>query len=267
MKTILRNFFSVLRRFKAATLLNVLGLSIAFVAFMLIMMQVNYDYTFDCNHRNAQSIFRVDVVWGGQGSQAIINRPFARAFTESSPHIEGGCLLSAWIDNRFFYVDQNGQRTSYKENSWNVTPEILKVFPFDMLEGSEHALDEPNSVILPESMAKKIFGNESAMDKRLISSNPKEDAKIVKGVYKDFPLNSSLQNVMYTAMYEKENYDNWGNWNYLFFVRLDDLANKDNVLDNFRSNFNVQEALGDKFAWGRWYRFPFDLPSRCPFPE
>ena len=38
MKTILRNFFSVLRRFKAATLLNVLGLSIAFVAFMLIMM-------------------------------------------------------------------------------------------------------------------------------------------------------------------------------------------------------------------------------------
>ena len=47
MKTILRNFFSVLRRFKTASVLNVLGLSIAFVAFMLIMMQVNYDYTFD----------------------------------------------------------------------------------------------------------------------------------------------------------------------------------------------------------------------------
>ncbi|WP_293671620.1 ABC transporter permease [uncultured Parabacteroides sp.] len=250
MKTILRNFFSVLRRFKAATLLNVLGLSIAFVAFMLIMMQVNYDYTFDCNHRNAQSIFRVDVVWGGQGSQAIINRPFARAFTGSSPHIEGGCLLSAWIENRFFYVDQNGQRTSYKESAWNVTPGILKVFPFVMIEGSGQALDEPNSVILPESMAKKIFGNESAINKQLISSNPKEDAKIIKGVYKDFPLNSSLQNVMYTAMNPKENYDTWGNWNYLFFVRLDDSANRDNVLDNFRTNFNVQEALGDKFAWG-----------------
>ena len=37
MKTILRNFFSVLRRFKTASVLNVLGLSIAFVAFMLIM--------------------------------------------------------------------------------------------------------------------------------------------------------------------------------------------------------------------------------------
>ena len=47
MKTILRNFVSVLRRFKMAMLLNVFGLSIAFAAFMVIMMQVNYDYTFD----------------------------------------------------------------------------------------------------------------------------------------------------------------------------------------------------------------------------
>lgn len=68
MKTILRNFFSVLRRFKAASVLNVLGLSIAFVAFMLIMMQVNYDYTFDCSHRNADAIFRVDIVHGSKGS-------------------------------------------------------------------------------------------------------------------------------------------------------------------------------------------------------
>ena len=60
MKTILRNFFSVLRRFKTASVLNVLGLSIAFVAFMLIMMQVNYDYTFDRSHPNADAIFRVE---------------------------------------------------------------------------------------------------------------------------------------------------------------------------------------------------------------
>ena len=43
MKTILRNLLSVLRRFKMAMLLNVLGLSIAFAAFILIMMQVEYD--------------------------------------------------------------------------------------------------------------------------------------------------------------------------------------------------------------------------------
>lgn len=169
MKTILRNFFSVLRRFKTASVLNVLGLSIAFVAFMLIMMQVNYDYTFDRSHPNADAIFRVDIVHGSKGSQAIICRPFARAFAGSSPLIEEGCLLSAWTESRFFYIEDGGQRTSYKEDAWNVTPGVLEVFRFDMLEGSERSLDEPNSVVLPESMARKIFGDESAVGKHRLS--------------------------------------------------------------------------------------------------
>ena len=42
MKTILRNLLSVLRRFKMATLLNVLGLSVAFSAFILIMIHILY---------------------------------------------------------------------------------------------------------------------------------------------------------------------------------------------------------------------------------
>ena len=250
MKTILRNFFSVLRRFKTASILNVLGLSIAFVAFMLIMMQVNYDYTFDRSLRDADAIFRLDVVQGTEGSQAIINRPFARAFVESSPHIKEGCLLSGWVGNRFFYVEQGGQRTSYKEDVWGATPGVLNVFHFDMLEGNERSLDEPNSVVLPESMAKKIFGDEPAIGKQLISANTAEDAKIVKGIYKDFPRNSALKNIIYMAMDPKENYNNWGNWNYLVFVRLDDPANKENVLDNFKKNFNAKEVFGDEFKWG-----------------
>lgn len=250
MKTILRNFFSVLRRFKTASILNVLGLSIAFVAFMLIMMQVNYDYTFDRSLQDADAIFRLDIVQGTEGSQAIINRPFARAFVESSPHIKEGCLLSGWVGNRFFYVEQGGQRTSYKEDVWGATPGVLNVFHFDMLEGNERSLDEPNSVVLPESMAKKIFGDEPAIGKQLISANAAEDAKIVKGIYKDFPRNSALKNIIYMAMDPKENYNNWGNWNYLVFVRLDDPANKENVLDNFKKNFNAKEIFGDDFKWG-----------------
>lgn len=261
MKTILRNFFSVLRRFKAASVLNVLGLSIAFVAFMLIMMQVNYDYTFDCSHRNADAIFRVDIVHGSKGSQAIICRPFARAFTESSPHIKGGCLLNAWVGSPFFYVEQNGQRTGYRENAWEVTPGLLDVIHFDMLEGTAQALDEPGSVILPESMAKKIFGNETAVGKQLIAPNVEMNVQIIKGVYKDFPRNSALQNVIYVAMNPKENYDNWGNWNYFFFVRLDDPANKENVLDNFKSNFNAKEVFGNEFEWGGEESFDLRLTS------
>lgn len=59
MKTIIRNFISVLRRFKMATLLNVLGLSVAFTAFMVIMMQVDYDSNFNRSHVNADRIYQI----------------------------------------------------------------------------------------------------------------------------------------------------------------------------------------------------------------
>ena len=64
MKTILRNLLSVLRRFKMATLLNVLGLSVAFSAFILIMMQVDYDRNFDRGIKDVDRIFRVESVSG-----------------------------------------------------------------------------------------------------------------------------------------------------------------------------------------------------------
>ena len=50
MKPIIRNLVSVARRFKLAATLNILGLSVAFAAFMVIMMQLEYDFGFDKFH-------------------------------------------------------------------------------------------------------------------------------------------------------------------------------------------------------------------------
>ena len=93
MKTILRNLLSVLRRFKMATLLNVLGLSVAFSAFILIMMQVDYDRNFDRGIKDVDRIFRVEVAYESGTKQAIINRPLAEAFIRSSPHILAGSFI------------------------------------------------------------------------------------------------------------------------------------------------------------------------------
>ena len=59
MKTIIRNLLGVVRRFKVATLLNVLGLSVAFAAFIILMIQLQYDWGFDRYQKNAERIFRV----------------------------------------------------------------------------------------------------------------------------------------------------------------------------------------------------------------
>ncbi|MCC8199102.1 MAG: hypothetical protein LIP06_11140 [Tannerellaceae bacterium] len=65
LKTLLHNLVSILCRFKMATLLNVLGLTVAFAAFLLIMIQVEYDSSFNKQIPEAERIFRMERIEDG----------------------------------------------------------------------------------------------------------------------------------------------------------------------------------------------------------
>ncbi|MRY86018.1 ABC transporter permease [Parabacteroides distasonis] len=247
MKTILRNLLSVLRRFKMATLLNVLGLSVAFSAFILIMMQVDYDRNFDRGIKDVDRIFRVEVAYESGTKQAIINRPLAEAFIRSSPHILAGSLLDPWGEGAFFYTEENGVRNNFKERWMRVFPEYADIFTFDMLDGSADKLKEPNMVLLPLSLSNKLFGNQSAVGKQLHMVNSK-GVFTIGGVYRDFPDNSSVGNSIYYQLNPKENFQNFGNWNYMFYVRLDDPANASGLFENFKAHFDVS-TLSKDFSW------------------
>lgn len=245
MKIILRNLISAIRHFKVAAMLNLLGLGVALVAFMIIMMQVDYDNNFDKCHPNAEKIFRVDLV-SSSWSQAVVSRPFARNFTESSPHIKAGMIMYSSKYRWFFNIDRNGKKAGFREKVQVVSPGLLQVFHFDMIEGTDKALEEPTSVIIPESMAQRLFGSESALDKQLLSPGNTGSPLIVKGIYKDFPQNSSLQNIIYKTIYPNENYDSWKSKNYNFFIRLDNEANQANVIENFKRIFDVKQLEEEK---------------------
>ena len=59
MKLIIRNFLTLLKRFRLASTLNILGLAVAFAAFTVILMQVNYERGFDKFHSKADRIYRL----------------------------------------------------------------------------------------------------------------------------------------------------------------------------------------------------------------
>ena len=117
MKNSIRNLLSVFRRFKMATVLNVLGLSVAFAAFALIMMQLDYDLNFDRHQPNADRIYRVNMfaIYTGSGGYAIVSRPVGEQFIQSSPHIEAGVLLHALPEDIVFSATTKGERHSYTE--------------------------------------------------------------------------------------------------------------------------------------------------------
>ncbi|SCQ17830.1 ABC transporter permease [Tannerella forsythia] len=248
MKTIYRNLLSVIRRFKMATLLNVAGLSVAFAAFMVIMMQVNYDRTFDTSDPNHDRIFRVEFMYQ-ENAQVVINRPLAEAFFASSPHIVAGALSSPYSTDRFFSVENNGIKQFYEEKCIQVSPEYTEVFTFDFVEGTKEVLKQPDHVMIPLSMAQKLFGNQPAVGRQLTG---RHSNMIVGAVYRDFPANTLVRNIVYATISPNENKTNWGNWNYQMFVRMDDPDNMLSVYENFKKNNKANpQMIGqtDEFDW------------------
>ena len=224
----------IFRRFRTAMILNILGLAVAFTAFMLLMMQWNYDRQFDRNDPNADRIFRIDAQWDA-GRAALTCGPYGFAFMQSSPHIVGGCLLYALPGDESFTIEENGQRRVFKDKLHKVTSGLTKVFHFDLVEGDANALEASDKILIPESTARRWFGQAAATG-RLVKLGDNR-AMTVGGVYRDFPGNCSLGNSVYVAVRDNEgDLRVWTSFNYTCYIRLD----QDNTAD--------AQALVDAFA-------------------
>ena len=244
MKTILRNFLSVLRRFKMATLLNVAGLAVAFAAFIVILIQVNYERSFDRCHSTADRVYRLELTQAGTFG-LILPRAFVESVIQSSPHIEAGSLIYPYNPAVYFSVVKNGQKIGYRELVQTCHPDIAKVFDFPIIEGDRDCLNDPEKVILPESVARKMFGDQPAVGKALHaeeSVQSKDNREYTVGaVYKDFPGNTQMRNLIYTAIGETYQRDNFGASNYVCYLLLDNPESAQTVVDNFNANFDFSK--------------------------
>ena len=248
MYPIFKNLISVIRRFQLAAILNVLGLSVAFAAFMVIMIQLEYDYNFDRFHKDYDKIFRLESGSSTNEFHALFVRPFADLFIESSPHIVAGTIAS-YYGNYYFYVEIDGDKNYYNQRNYYVSPEFPYVFDFDFVDGNKDALKTPNTVMIPLSLSQKIFGNESAVGKHF-NFGPNFH-RTVGAVYRDFPRNSILQNVIYAPIPDDENKTHWGNSNYEIYIRVNESSNASLLFDNFKLNSShaLKAIFGEDFDW------------------
>lgn len=233
-----RNFFHTIRRFKAAFILNVLGLAVAFAAVMMIMMQVRYDLTFDTCYEDAKNIYRLDTrtYMSNNEETALSPRPLADMLAVSSPDIISSCIMSCFFTNNIYYeTEKDGRRTHMELTATDVSAGFPEVFGLQMVEGSRSALDEPGSALIPESLARKLFGNEQAAGQAI------SDKYTVKGVYRDFPRNASLKNEVYTLIPHNENADSWDMWNYSAFMKLADGASPERIINDFMDESVIRE--------------------------
>jgi putative ABC transport system permease protein len=239
MKTF-KNFLFVLERFKTSSILNISGLSIAFAVFIIIMMQVNYDLGFDKFHENYDHVFRVEVA-AKDGKSAVMNRPAADLLFQS-PHVIAGAIADPFYFNVTIVVKRNDMDMSmYKEKFVSVYPSFPKIIHFDMLEGSDTALEEPRTTLISQRIGQKFFGSESPVGKQFELNG---GVYTIGGVYKDFPANSSIQNAIYRAVPPDENLDNWDSWSYSVFVYLDHAGTEKEIIEQFIKSL-PEKALKD----------------------
>lgn len=253
MKLMIRNLLYLFKRFKTAVVLNLFGLTIAFAAFLLIVMQVDYEMNYDAMHSKSGRTFRLEANHGEFEHNAIHCLMFSDAFVNSSAHITDYSYRYPFYGGERYCqideVDDQGEAKVFKENFQLCLPNISDVFDFHMKEGSVECLSIPGSVLIPESVAKRLFDKQSAIGKRIRMSGSSGWQPVsttiltIGGVYKDFPGNTTVQNRIYVPMDQlgllKSSWQMYANE---IYVTLDAPLNKEEVLDHFNKTFDFAKS-------------------------
>ena len=242
----------VFRKTGVSTLINILGMSVAFAAAMILMVQVRWDTTYDANFKGHEQVFRMENNWMDKGLfSTSFSRPMIEIAKTASPNIEA--VGTYWTMPQEATLNKNGEQTILSVPSARVDSSMFSVFPFEWVEGSAREFTAGETAVVSEEYAKIFFGDESAIGKIFKAGNGVEVRVI--GVFKDMPKNSNMHYGVLVNLGD-EFLDNTNEWSFLAFVKLKDpsLAKETEalmenaVLEQYGNDFDADEA--DEFRRG-----------------
>ena len=247
---ILRNFWATLKRYKAVSILNILGLTLAFTAFAVILMQVRYDLGYDKFHANADRIFRIenqDLFSEGEITfSSSISYPKILHLETFSPKINA---IGGIYSNRrsvSLKTDFSSEEYPFVEQVDEITAGILDVFDFKWTQGNASGFSNPNAVVISAGQAARLFPDRPAVGQSLFTKQDSIPLEVT-GVYKDFPENSTLKNIFYRVRVADTNNDqHWGAGMYMVFVLLDPTASREEMESDI--NGHLAAFLPDRWA-------------------
>jgi putative ABC transport system permease protein len=227
LKTTLRN----LKRQKAQSTINILGLAIGLTCCILIILFVRDELSFDRFHENHDRIYRVTRRWLNEDGVVSLHLgfvapPIGPLLKNDFPEIEhavrmtgaGGLLVSHgdtyFEENLFFFAEEN----------------LFDVFSLNMIKGDPStALADPLTVVIVEEMARKYFGSEDPIGSTLHveASGQSADLKVT-GVIEPLPHNSHFHADFlasfktYEAIAGADEMQNWASNNYATYLLIEE---------------------------------------------
>ena len=230
MKTIIRNFTSIFRKFVTANLLNLLGLSLAFASFFVIMTQVNYDLGYNKSFAEHEKLFRLtmELGHGMEDYGTTLPRPLVEQLAAASPHVTSYGIKQGWTNNDQFLVDEQ----VYSLTLVYGIHDFVSVFKPTVVDGDLKGLNQLSNIVLPRSEAIRIFGTANAAGKTMKYYWEDNVFYNVCAVIEDYPENNFLHGSCFIGTNANEG--NYRNWNYDAYIRVDDVKNLPEVITAMR---------------------------------
>ena len=177
---------------KVFSFINVLGLSIGLTCCMLITLYIVHETSYDTYHKNVNSIYQLGTVFIDQGVEnrgANTAAPLGRMLQQEYPEVTASTrILNLFRDDKTLFQvrENNGKLNSiYETKGFLADSNFFQVLSYNFKEGDPRtALLEPNSVVIDEDIAQKLFGRESAINKivRISSSTNGDTSFRITGV-------------------------------------------------------------------------------------
>ena len=154
LKSAFRNF----DRNRATTIINIVGLSIAFCLFILLMLYVTNELTTDNYHQKKDRIFRIVE---SDGVTNTTSSTLAVFLSENYPEVEQSCRTLN-ISGKILY---EGKTFKFKQMCL-ADSNHFSVFDYKLITGDiNRALEGQHGLVITESFARQIFGDEDPMNK------------------------------------------------------------------------------------------------------
>lgn len=246
-----RNQFRTLAHFKLATSLNLIGLSVAFAAFIIIMIQWYTEYTFNRAIPESDKIFRLETSQNGVWS-AEAPYPLMDLFAKSSPHIKEYGLNFGSYESTLSL--EKHTFATFRERQQSISPGFLKIMGIKLIEGNGTVIGSDNVegfAVISDGLAKKIFGNEQVVGRSFYfggynygGDDGYSNSARVLAVYKKYPANTFISNEVIYELVSHEDVLNWKFNQSVLYVKLDDPAHAKKVVDEFMRIFKK-----DQFGW------------------
>ena len=222
MRYLFHNFINTLRHYKASSLLNIIGMAVAFAAFYLILTQVRWGLGYNQKLEDGDRIFLMTITSSEalDKQEAYFCRPIAEQLLSSASGVESYGTASFYTGGgTFFYVKDGDHVRKVRTSEQQFSAGAISLFGFEAEQGKLEELSNPNTVAISSKFARE--NDLHVGDKLSMSSTGEPVYAEIVAIWKDkFQPNSSPGSIDLLSDIAENSLYNKSEWSYPYFVKL-----------------------------------------------